>query len=450
MENSTRSQDGLYLMLMGTVMFLLLGALMVALKPDPVEDFKTAYYRGVCLLQSCDPYSGTAIEKLYAKAGEPPFPSDNNRLVVTRNIYLPSEFPFLAPLASLPFNVGRWLWILLIGAAFIVACFAVWGAADRNSLVPPALIAFCLLNSGSLFYFGNPGGFVVPLTILAAWSFLKNRFAALGVLALAVSLTFKPHDCALVWLFFLLWRGSSRRLALRAFIVTAAIGLVAVVWASRISPHWLTQLSANVSVLSGPGSASDPSAPHGTCGLTNLQTITSLFWSNPHLYDWASYLICAPLFVVWGVVALRARPTMTNAWLALATIAPLSMLPVYHRQYDAKLILLAVPACALLWARRGMVGWLALALTTLAFFCNGDLPWIAFAMESDRIHPASAGPYSRLLTAAWDFPVPLSLLALGVFYLWAYAQSVRQPDLFLSDGERAQHAGDAAQTLHAL
>jgi hypothetical protein len=36
----------------------------------------------------------------------------------------------------------------------------------------------------------------------------------------------------------------------------------------------------------------------------------------------------------------------------------------------------------------------------------------------------SGRPRGRLLTAFWDFPVPLSLLAMGVFYLWIYARQV--------------------------
>ncbi len=171
----------------------------------------------------------------------------------------------------------------------------------------------------------------------------------------------------------------------------------------------------------------DPSGGHGTLVLTNLQTITSFFWPDPHAYDLASYLLCAPLFLVWGFITLRSRVSTTSAWLALAAIAPLSMLPVYHRQYDAKLILLAVPACALLWSRRGKTGCAALFVTWAAFILNGDLPWVVFLAVVNHLHPPSAGPTSRLLTAIWDFPVPLSLLAMSVFYLWAYAKSAWTP-----------------------
>jgi hypothetical protein len=96
------------------------------------------------------------------------------------------------------------------------------------------------------------------------------------------------------------------------------------------------------------------------------------------------------------------------------------MLPVYHRQYDAKLIILTIPAFALLWASGGRYAWMALLVNGIGFLLNGDLPWVIFLSIVNKVHPASAGPYSRALTALWDFPVPLSLLVMGVFYLWAY------------------------------
>src|SRR5215475_6794331 len=105
MEMARASRDARYLMLLGVAAFLLMGTAIVAVKKDSVRDLTTAYYRGVCLLTRCDPYSATEMEGIYAKAGEPPFPSDQERLVSTRNIYLPGEFPFVAPLALVPIQV---------------------------------------------------------------------------------------------------------------------------------------------------------------------------------------------------------------------------------------------------------------------------------------------------------------------------------------------------------
>ena len=111
--------------------------------------------------------------------------------------------------------------------------------------------------------------------------------------------------------------------------------------------------------------------------LVNLQTVFSAFWSNPHIYNLAAYLVVGPLLLVWALVAIRSRSTASTTWLALAAIAALTMLPLYHRQYDTKLLLLTVPACTMLWSEKGIVRWLALLLTVAGFVVTGDLSWIA-------------------------------------------------------------------------
>jgi hypothetical protein len=104
------------------------------------------------------------------------------------------------------------------------------------------------------------------------------------------------------------------------------------------------------------------------------------------------------------------------------------MLPIYHRQYDAKLIILAIPAMAILWARRGGVAWLGLLVTSAAFVLNGDIPWAIFLSLAERLHLSTNAPHGRLLLAAWIFPVPLSLMAMGAFYLWVLTQSSRRSE----------------------
>ena len=421
-------RDGLYLMLLGTAAFLLLGIVLMNFNRVPLLDFRTAYYSGECLLQQCDPYSEADIARLYAQRVERWPVSERNALVITRNIYPPSAFAFTVPLALLPFDPAQVLWCLLIAGSFVVAAFLMDSVAAAHApLVAGSLLGFCLANSGSVLYFGNPAGFVVPLCVIAAWCFVRERFAYAGIACLAASLAFKPHDSGFVWRFFLLAGGVYRRRALQTLAVFAAFSIPAALWVTHISPHWPHAIASTLQLFNGRGGMNDPSAGHGALVLTNLQTITSFFWSDPHAYDLASYLICAPLFLFWGFVTLRSRPTSSTVWLALASIAAFSMLPVYHRQYDAKLILLAVPACAQLWARRGAIGWIALLVTTAAFVLNGDLPWVAVLAFVNHMNWSTAGPSGRLLTAVWDFPVPLSLLAMGVFYLWVYARQTFIP-----------------------
>ncbi len=100
--------------------------------------------------------------------------------------------------------------------------------------------------------------------------------------------------------------------------------------------------------------------------IIDLQTIFSIFRDDPRLYNPVTYLICGPLLIVWIFVTLRAKPTRSKDYFALAAIAALSMLPVYHRPYDAKLLLLTLPACAMVLAEGGPLGRIGLVLNSLA------------------------------------------------------------------------------------
>ncbi len=84
------------------------------------------------------------------------------------------------------------------------------------------------------------------------------------------------------------------------------------------------------------------------------------------------------------------------------------MLPVYHRDYDARPLLLAVPACALFWCE-GRGKWIALILSAIAITATAKLPFAFLALAL-----AKTAPYFLAQLA------PLSLLALGLFYLWVY------------------------------
>jgi len=156
--------------------------------------------------------------------------------------------------------------------------------------------------------------------------------------------------------------------------------------------------------------------------LISLQTVVSFFRDDPRIYKSVSYLICAPLLAVWAFVTMRSRLSPKLVWLALAAISALTMLPIYHRLYDAKLLLLTVPACAMLLAEGGLIGRLALVLNSAAFVLTGDLSWGIILGIIRHLHVPATGLSAQMVIAAQAFPVPLILLVLGVFYLWIYVR----------------------------
>jgi hypothetical protein len=212
-------------------------------------------------------------------------------------------------------------------------------------------------------------------------------------------------------------------------VIVLALPMAA--WVTYLSPHWMQEVSSSLQTMSVHGAMNDPgpasSGGHDLAMITDLQTVISEFWDVPRIYNGVSYLICGPLLMAWMLVTFRNRASTSRAWLGLAAIAALTMLPIYHRQYDAKLILLTVPACMLAWNRGGVAGRLALGINVAGFLFVGDLS-AATLLGMVRMLPFSHGGIpGRILIMAQVFPVPLSLLGMGIFYLWLYIRWSAEP-----------------------
>ena len=205
----------------------------------------------------------------------------------------------------------------------------------------------------------------------------------------------------------------------------------------------MQELSSNISSLSVHGGLNDPSpassGAHGIGMVISLQAVLSFFRDDPRFYNPAAYLICGVLLLVWSFKTLRSRITPAGGWLALAAVAPLSLLPVYHRQGDAILLLLTVPACAMLWAEGGRVARLALLVNAAGFVLTGDVTWAIILGPLNDLHLTLTRQAGQILVAALVFPAPLILLTMAIFYLWMYMRRAQNP----ASPEKREPAEDA-------
>ena len=421
--------DGLYLLALGCLVFLGLGFALENAQPSALADFRALYYPARCLVEHGDPYNRSEVMRVYRAEGGDRFQdTETNRQIATQNVYPPTALPFTVPFALLPWGPAHILWTVLNAGSFLFASILIWNlGAEHAPVLTGGLLCFFLANCELLLVCGNVAGLVISLCVVAVWCFLRERYIWVGIVCLAVSLDLKPHDTGLVWLFFLLAGGIYRKRALQVLGVTAGVGLVSLLWIGAAAPDWLTEMRFNLQTFSAHGGINDPGLAsmggHGLDMLISLQTVFSVFWDNPRFYNFASYLVCAPLLLVWAFVTIRSRSTPKKLWLGLATIAALSMLPVYHRQLDAKLLLLTVPACAILWLEGGRIGRLAVLVNAVGFVLVGDLPWAIFLALIGHLHLAGTEMYRLISIAVEVFPIPLILLGMSIFYLWVYARS---------------------------
>jgi hypothetical protein len=436
--------DGLYFFLFGSVLFILLGVGLENVAPAPLTDFRELYYPTRCLVQHCDPYLETEVMRItQAEEGIRPFETEQGRHIVARFVYLPTAFFFTVPFAMLPWGPAHILWILFTAGSFIFGSFLIWdlGAIDAP-ILSGVLVGFLVANSEVFIISGNAAGIVIGFCAVAVWCFLRERFVLVGILCLAVSLALKPQDAGLVWLYFLLAGGVYLRRAMQTLLATVALGLPGVLWIDHVAPHWIQELHANILAFSVHGINDPALASPNIVGAIDLQTVISVFRDDPRIYNPVSYFICGALLLVWIFITLRSRWSTERTWLALAAIPALSILPVYHRQYDAKLLLLTVPACAVLWARRGMIGKIALLVNAIAFVLTGDIPSMIFLRLINHLHLPETGLSARIWMHAMVFRTPLILLIVGIFYLWIYA-------LHSSAAARSEASGKPAETPSA-
>jgi hypothetical protein len=412
---------------LGSLLFVFAGVAIEHFNYAGMVDFREYYFGSRCLIEHHDPYKQSDLSAIYEREGSnlpsEPCPGCWHRSTdhVTPNF--PTIFLLVAPLAVLPWAVAETIWMILTAGCFILAVFLMMNVGGEYA---PRFSAFMiylfLINSELLLALGNAAGVVVGLSMIAAWCILQNRFAFAGALCLALALVAKPHDAGLIWLYLLLAGGALRKRALQSLAMAAGLAAAAVLWTSHIAPQWLQELISNESAIMARGGINDPGpASRGNFGVNliiSLQTIVSRFKDNLHFYNAVVFLICGALLFVWMWKTLRSPFTPERAWFALAAVVPLSMLFLYHRRYDARLLLLAVPACAMLWRQRGAIAAWMLALNLAVIVATGDFFWIELL---------SITHYQGISVAFSIFSAPLSLLALATFSVWVYWRRTPAP-----------------------
>jgi hypothetical protein len=412
------SNDGVYVIFLGACVILLL-ALTVMLKPtqSTAQDFRVVYFPAKALLAGLDPYNPDHVLQTIHRAGQDESIAEPvSREIQSRYVYPPTAFAVTVPFALLPWRAASVLWMVASTFGLILSAFLAWDLSREYAPTASALlIAYLLANSEVVVVLSNPSALAISLAVTGTWC-LQSWF---GVVLFALSLCLKPQDAGLIWCFFLLTNPTLRRRSLHIAIVTAALSIPMLLWVWHVAPHWSGQLHANYVALSTPGGPADPGPLDPDSELVNLQVPFSRIKDAPAFYNPLSYLVGGCLLAAWALLALRSRTLREAHLLSLATVVPLSLLPLYHHFYDTKLLLLCIPGFALLWSTQQSIRWLALALNLAALIVTGDLSHTLLNRNHLGGLAHSFFPSFPVLLA------PAALGALGAFNLWALWQTSR-------------------------
>jgi hypothetical protein len=402
------------------IVFVLLGIFLQTQTTAAMQDFKAVYYSSKCIFEHCDPYNSAELLRSYLAAGGETHPDQlGQRQGIILCVYPPSMFLALLPVTLLPWKIAVGVWTFLISACLALAAAAMWDlGADYSPGLSAVLAGFCLVNSVGVLVLGNAAGIAVSLCIVAVWCFARNRYTLCGVIALGLSLSIKPHDSGLIWLVLLL--SPHRKKALQSAGLALALAVIGTAWVMSLSPHWLTEMHSNLAEMSSIRGGNNPGPRNPlsrTVGMVlSLQSIFSVFQDTPYFYNRLSYGICGVGLMI-ALLAFR-RPRVETMWTCFAAVVPLTLLITYHRPYDARLLLLAVPACARLWKECGLIRYAAVGITALAFAFTGDLTLAVWLSLTRNILADPASVMEKLGWIVIARPMPLSLLIAACFYGW--------------------------------
>ena len=421
--------DGIRMLTLGCAIFLVIGFLWEPHWPSPMADFQAVYVASRAMLQHTDPYqSANILQQLRetAPAGTLAQRTPRQMQVALVCINLPTTLSLLALIALIPWSCAHILWMTLTASLFILAASLIWDlCAPHAPLAAGCAAGFVVANSILMLTGGNTAGVVISLTLIAAWCFLRDRFTLCGALCMGLALAIKPQDVGLIWLYFLIAGSKLRRRALQALVVFTTLAIPSAIWMFQVAPGWPHELQANLALASSKGQLNDPgptSVTHLSLDMPiHLQTIFSVFKDHPSFYNTSSYLLCGALLLLWVAITLRSRRNERTSLLALATVTPLSLLPTYHRLYDAPLVLLVLPAFSVLWSQRDALARWTLAVLSVALVCTGDFPLIVWGALTRGSHFSTSGLANQVKLVFLARPATLALLALSAFMLSLYA-----------------------------
>jgi hypothetical protein len=246
----------------------------------------------------------------------------------------------LAPLAALPWKIAKFVWLALLLISFAVTVWALESAADFRWNEPPALVfvAACLalapFQTGIAS--GNTSIFVIALCALAIRGARHSQDATSGIL-FGIACAIKPQLGAFLVLYYLVRR--RWKLFATAVACTLMLNLVAALYLQIRSTSWIQDYAHNARGFVTSNHIDDFTTENpGRFTLINLQVpFFSITGQSSSANLWA-LAISVLLVCIWIYIVTR-RTNRGQELLSLATISVIALLPVYHRFYDAALLI---------------------------------------------------------------------------------------------------------------
>jgi len=397
--------------------FVLRGPVRFFAQSPDWNDFILMYIPARAWLQGANPYS----PKVYADISSRTFGyAWSAEALRSHPAYPLNTFVLVSPLAPFSWPTAQKIELALALALIGAMIFALTRAAKLDSkaacLFAAATLGLAPIHSGLAT--GNVSIPAIALACIAVWAVDAQREVLAGIL-LAVVLSLKPQIGILFLGYYVL-----RRRWTTCRLGAAGTSLIALIGAARmysLGPRWVSDFMRNARIWLGSNS-SDNFASHNPMRYT-LIDLQVPFYDLTGSRTSAVVLALALAVVIglgWLFSSLRTRKP--DDLLDLSLLATLSLLPVYHRLYDASLLVLPIA-----WALSGR---------TDAYSRSKKLCWPLFALflipgSSIVERVVSEGWVARRVLDSWwwvHLVLPhegWGLMLLAMTLLWAVVQRRR-------------------------
>jgi len=335
----------LSLLLFASAEFLLRGPIRFA--RANIDDFISPYIQTKAWMKGVDPYSPADLVALWPKDAEQFMflkkDLADGSLVLKRGIptaYPPTCFVLLVPVAWLPWHVARHVWLAISLMAFGLTVLSLVSLIGFQWHEKRTYLFLALALALAPFHTGLAAGSIVIVAVglcaLAVLTADRQWDVTTGVL-FGVAIGLKPQIGLPFLVYYLLrhrWRAVTTAVTVLAILAATAIFHLAM-----SHTPWVDNYQYDNRVLFAHGSLGDfTEANPLRFGLVNLQVLLYTFVPDRAGVNVAALVMAGALGLFWLFLLLH-RADSKNELLALAALTVLSLLPVYHRLYDASLLI---------------------------------------------------------------------------------------------------------------
>ncbi|MBC8105660.1 MAG: DUF2029 domain-containing protein [Anaerolineae bacterium] len=314
----------------------------------PMWDFVSVYSASRAWIHGQHPYEMPSVVATWRAQNL--FPDRNVNYWAT--VYPPNSLLMIAPLAVLPARIAMLAWLAITVALLAIQFIALADMAGIKWRDSKALILVSAALAAAPFQFGILSGQLslpaISLCIVAFWCVYRNRDNLAGVL-LGLACALKPQIAAPFIVYYLVLR--RWRVSVPAIVTSAAIGLISLIAIQTSHPDWLASWRSSIAASTQVGGVNDYSwAGEYRDEMIDLKMLLVSAFRDPIALRVAILCITAAL-LAWFVRAFPRTAELTTHnsqltgrtnLLTLAALSAISLLPIYHRVYDATLLTLGL------------------------------------------------------------------------------------------------------------